>query len=182
MPAIPVGPVALAEAAPVVARPMLAWAFDVRHGDYRSTVIAATRKEAHALMIAEHFDEVDENCPRNDPDSEDECTIEECGCVDSGMSTVEREPNLDEAAARGDITIEDFHEAGWGYVCDRCGGEPRGWDWHPVGGAPVCDDCITIEEWRVINPKHAAELEEDARLDAMTDAEFEAYEAAKLGK
>jgi hypothetical protein len=40
---------------------------------------------------------------------------------------------------------------------------------------------MTLGEWDVVNPKHAAELREDARIEAMTDEEFEAYEAAQSG-
>lgn len=183
LPAVSIGAVAFAEAIPAPtppAPPMLAWSFDIRHGDYRSTVIAPDAETAHALMIDEHFDcDLADDCPRRVYGNKDECTAEDCNCSDSGMDEVRREPLLDAAAARGDITIEDYEDAGWGYVCDRCGGEPMGGDWHSVEHVAVCNDCITIEEWKVINPKHAAELEEDALIDGMTDEEFDAYETAK---
>ena len=170
-------PAAAAYVAPVaapVAPPMLAWAFDIRGGDYRATVIAATPEEAHAAMIAEHFDcDLHDDCPSRVYGNDAECELEDCCCQDVGMDKVYREPNLDAAAQRGSIEIEDYAKAGWGYVCDRCGGEPGGGDWQPIGGVAVCDDCITIEEWRAINPKYAAEREEQARLDAMTDEEYE---------
>lgn len=181
VPAVPVGVVALAEAAP--AAPMLAWAFDIRGGDYRSTVIAPNAKTAHAMMIDEHFDcDLADDCPRRIYGNKAECTVDDCNCDDSGMGQVERDKHLDAAAARGEITIEDYHAAGWGYVCARCGDEPMGGDWEPVDGDPVCNDCITIDEWRKINPKHAAELEQDALLDGMTDEQFAAWEAAQTIK
>lgn len=162
------------------APPMLAWAFDIKHGDYRDTCIAATAQEAHAEMINQWFDsDLADNCPRRVYGNTDECTSEDCNCQDCGMDEVKREPLLDTAAARGAITIADYHCAGWGYVCDRCGGEPGGGDWEPVDGLPVCDDCITIEEWGAINPEYAAELREDARVDAMTEAEYEAEFSAE---
>lgn len=179
MPAVPVGVVAFAETVAAPSAPMLAWSFDICCGDYRSTVIAPDASTAHALMIDEHFDcDLADDCPRRVYGNEDECAVEDCGCRDSGMDKVRREPRLDAAAARGDITVEDYAKAGWGYVCDRCGGEPGGGDWEPVHGRAVCNDCITIDEWWKINPKYAAELEEDAKIDAMTDDEFAAYEAA----
>ena len=178
--ALPVAAVAgvLPVAEPVA--PMLAWAFDIRYGDYRDTVIAATKEEAHARMIAEHFDcDLDDKCPRRTLGIEDECTIEDCNCTDCGLSSVEREPRLDAAASRGEITMDDYRSAGWGMVCNRCGGEPMGGDWEVVEGSPVCNECMTLGEWDVVNPKYAAELREDARIEAMTDEEFEAYKAAQ---
>lgn len=178
---LPMSATVVAPSAAPVAPPMLAWAFDISHGDYRSTVIAPTKAEAHAAMINEYFEcDLDERCPRRVHDSEDECTMEDCGCTDSGMSSVEREPSLDAAAARGSIEIDDYHRAGWGYVCDRCGGEPVGGDWEVVDGVPVCNDCMTLDEWRVVNPKYAAEMEEEARLDALTDEEYERETTAKI--
>jgi len=160
---------------------MLAWAFDIKHGDYRDTCIAPTAEEAHAIMISERYDcDLADNCPRRTHGSTEECAEADCGCADVCMSEVEREPKLDAAAARGVITIDDYAGAGWGYVCDRCGGEPMGGDWEPIDGVAVCNDCTTIEEWRRIRPAYAAELEEDARIDAMTDAEYAAYECSQL--
>lgn len=154
--------------------PLLAWAHDVNYGDYRTTVIARTVEEAHRLMIDEHFDcDLVEDCPRRIYGNEDECVADDCSCADCGLSSVEREPALDAAAARGSIEIEDYHAAGWGYVCDRCGGEPGGHDWQPVDSLPVCDDCMTLPEWDVVNPRRAAELREDARVDTLTDEEYE---------
>lgn len=172
--AMPVAQVIPVPSSPAPATPMLAWSFDIRHGDYRDTVIAATKAEAHAAMIADHYDcELHDECPRRMPDSEAECTHEDCECGDLGVSEVSREPRLDKAAARGQITIDDYCSAGWGYVCHRCGGEPLGGDWEAVGGEAACHDCMTIEEWRTINPAYAAELEEGARIDAMTDEQYE---------
>ncbi len=186
LPAVPVGAVAIAEAAPVAAPaapPMYAWAFDIRHGDYRATVIAPDAPSAHAQMIDEYYDcDLADDCPRRIYGNTDECEVEDCNCGDSGMGKVERDKHLDAAAARGEITVEDYHAAGWGYVCNRCGGEPMSGDWEPVAGDPVCRDCITLDEWKQINPEYAAELEEDALIDGMTDEQFAAYEAAKKAK
>lgn len=168
--------VAVAEALPVAEplAPLLAWAHDIRYGDYRSTIIARTAEEAHQFMIAEHYDcDLADDCPRRTYGSKDECTCEDCGCDDCGMSSVEREPKLDAAAASGSIEIEDYHAAGWGMVCNRCGGEPMGGDWEVVGGDPVCNDCMTFEDWDAVNPKYAAELREDDRINAMTDEEYD---------
>ncbi len=170
LPSVPVTVVPAAVAPP--STPMLAWSFDIKHGDYRDTVIAATKEEAHAKMIAEHFDDLADNCPRLTLGNHDECTCEDCGCTENGMSSVEREPRLDKAAARGQITMDDYRSAGWGMVCDRCGGEPHGGDWEVVDSVAVCNDCMTIDEWRVVNPEYAAELVEDARIDAMSDDEY----------
>lgn len=163
MAAVPVAaaiPSAVGPVAADAATPLLAWAHDVSSGDYRTTVIARTAEEAHRLMIEEHYDsDLADDCPRRIHGSTDECQSAECGC-DFGVSCVEREPALDTAAARGSIELEDYHAAGWGYVCDRCGGEASGWDWQPVGGFPVCDYCMTVDDWQVVNPERAAELRE----------------------
>ena len=168
---MPTATVALPATEPVA--PLLAWAFDIRYGDYRDTVIAATKDEAHARMIAEHFDgDLADDCPRRILGSEDECAIEDCQCTDCGLSSVDREPRLDCAASRGEITMDDYRSAGWGMVCNRCGGEPMGGDWEVVDCDPVCNDCMTIKDWQAVNPKYAAELLEEQRIEAMTDDEF----------
>jgi hypothetical protein len=170
----PIMAMAVQPAAAAPAPPMLAWAFDVRYGEYRDTVVAATADDAHARMIAEHFDcDLNANCPRRTRTSQDDCVHEDCCCSEVGMSDVERVPNLDAAAARGEITLTDYQSAGWGMVCIRAGCEPMGGDWEVVDGEAVCNECMTIEEWRAVNPEHAAELIEDARVDALTDEEYE---------
>lgn len=161
--AVAVMPVAFPQVAvPAVAAKQLAWSFDIAHGDYSATVIAETADDAHAQMIYEHFDvDLADDCPRRMHGNDDECTAEDCNCQDSGISNVKREPRLDAAAARGDITIEDYYRAGWGYQCARCGDESSEGDWRPIDGMAVCHECTTVDEWRRIDPDRAAELEED---------------------
>ncbi len=67
-------------------------------------------------------------------------------------------------------TPADWLRAGFGTYCSRCGYEayPEN-DSHPVVDEAVCEECMTIADWDVIDPKHAADLreEEKARDEAI---------------
>ena len=44
-------------------------------------------------------------------------------------------------------TIRDAHEAGWQLGI------------HAIGDEAVCEDCMTLEDWRIADPARAAEME-----------------------
>lgn len=106
------------------------------------------------------------------------CDCEWCnafhGCEADRISAWDGRPE-------GTPTHGDWLRAGLGSICDRCGyecSESEGTGF-PIGDKAVCEECMTIPEWQIVNPGHAAELEadmaeEDATRRALTEAETEA--------
>lgn len=61
-------------------------------------------------------------------------------------------------------TPGDWIEAGMGHTCNRCGEET-----HPdcggrnVNGEAVCEDCLELADWDIIDPEIAAEMRAEDR-------------------
>ena len=70
--------------------------------------------------------------------------------------------------AEGSPTHADWLREGMGTFCDRCSyecfeAEGTGF---AVGDKAVCEDCMTLADWRIVDPKRAAELEAEEAEDA----------------
>jgi len=119
-------------------------------------IIAKTAEKAERIFR-------DENC-------EFECEEgSPCGeCYGCTMEVIaERKPILDGIV---NPTPADWLRAGSGTYCSRCSYETSPEEnGHPVADEAVCEECMTIADWDVIDPKHAADLreEEKARGEAI---------------
>lgn len=103
----------------------------------------------------------------------DECDHDEMveGCEFCALAT---DPDLEakrvtEWDGKGDTDAADWLNAGFGYICDRCGGEPSADDAQVVDGVCVCDECMTLEDWDKANPGHARELRAEQANEMLAD-------------
>ncbi|MEO1222173.1 MAG: hypothetical protein AAFY42_12615 [Pseudomonadota bacterium] len=65
----------------------------------------------------------------------------------------------DKSVVEGD---ESWFEAGYGSFCDRCSYEcfpDDGTQW--VAGKSICQDCLTLDDYRICDPEHYRELIEE---------------------
>lgn len=151
-------PVALADeaataAAPEIASRLPAWIVGPADDSVRKVVRAATEKAA----IAGWFDRngIVCECGTTMPDGEtvgpDEC--ERC----SYWLDAQRAEEFD---AIDHPTPGDWLRAGHGAACSRCGDETFcEWNGHAIGDEAVCECCMTLEDWRLVDPERAAEME-----------------------
>lgn len=61
----------------------------------------------------------------------------------------------------GEPSPADWLHANMGTLCDRCDCETHSEDGHAVGKEAVCEDCMTVEDWDIVDPEYAAELRAD---------------------
>lgn len=69
-----------------------------------------------------------------------------------------------------DPTPGDWLRAGMGHTCDRCGFETASDDGQAVGDKAICNDCMTIEDWQLVDPEYAQELREEELAEAIWDS------------
>lgn len=97
-------------------------------------------------------------CAELDPDGE----CEHAGVTGNAISPKCVAP----CDSEGDIGADkaDMKNAGWTHNCDRCGYDAPS-DWEIVGDEAVCDECMNLEDWDLVNPKYAAELREEQQIE-----------------
>lgn len=145
-------------AVPVVARPaeiIPAWVVG-SDGEFNwQHIIARTERQA-LRFFAQECGDYEEDCDHSEYQDGCEC----CEAIGSYMA--ERKPMWD-GKRYNDITPGDWLRSGTGHVCSRCSYETfpeeggRG-----VGDEAVCSDCMTLADWDIVDPQHAAELRAEA--------------------
>jgi hypothetical protein len=86
----------------------------------------------------------------NDPD----CDCDWCYRIKEVEA--ERKPMWD---GKSEVTPGDWLRSGTGHICSRCSYEAfREEGGHGVGNEAVCSDCMTLADWDIVDPDHAAEL------------------------
>lgn len=120
-------------------------------GEYNwKTFFAATKDRAIELYRQAMIDD----------DGMDEDTAAECDLEANDMKHFEPDTEGEHY-----MTAQDAYDAGWGHICDRCGVEESPSMWRPVSDKAVCDDCMTLADWQIIDPEHAAELREEMEAE-----------------
>jgi len=87
----------------------------------------------------------------------------ECGPGDSGECEycwasfdAHRVPSMDTIESP---TPADWLRADMGHTCSRCGYETFAQhNGHPVGDEAVCEDCMSLADWEIVDPERAAEM------------------------
>ena len=93
------------------------------------------------------------------------CELNPCGCD----LAAQRVPAWDDKTVIAGDT--DWWEAGFGAYCSRCSYET-----HPDNGGElihdqiVCQDCLTLADYKVCSPDHYAELIEDLMCEEYGEA------------
>lgn len=110
-------------------------------------IVAKTAEEAEKIFRAEWCD--------------DSCEGEEdapCGACDACCLEVNA-TRVEIWDGKKDTTSGDWLEAGMGTYCARCSYECFADNGaKPVNGEAVCEECMTLADWDIIDPEHAAEL------------------------
>lgn len=84
-----------------------------------------------------------------------------CGCEDVAAAAVDLDAERVQAwdALDGEPEAGDWIDAGLGAICSRCGIECFGDDGaHAINRKAVCEECMTLADWDIADPEHAAEL------------------------
>lgn len=137
---VPVHAIAPAIAAPPVLTPM--WAVG-SPGKWNWQPIAADTLEEAIRIYAEDNGYINE-----DDEIETELDGQRCKSWD----------------AKDHILPADWLREGIGHHCDRCGYETDPFSGgRAVGDEAICEDCLTIADWQVIDPEYAAELLENLK-------------------
>jgi hypothetical protein len=130
-------------------------------GEYDWQVVRAdTELEAKIGWLSDWIGS--DECENGTPISE-ACDCEVCSQI--GGIDAERKPQLD---GKQEITPGDWLRVGSGHICSRCSYETYADSGgHAVGPEAVCEDCMTTDDWEIVDPERAAEL----RAEAMDESE-----------
>lgn len=162
------GAVALAPAlpaTPAVAAPTLypIWAVGIEDYPNWRMIAAETLERAIQLFKEDEGGGLCEDCDglrcaEIDPDGE----CEHAGVTGNAISPKCVAP----CESEGDIGADkaDMKNAGWTHNCDRCGYDTPE-DWEIVGDEAVCHECMEIDDWESVNPKHVAELRQEREIE-----------------
>lgn len=112
-------------------------------------VIARTAEQAESIFRAEWCSD---SC-----EGEHDSPCGECGWCTLEV-VAERKPIWD---GKAETSSGDWLLADMGAICSRCGYETFAEEGgHAVGGEAVCSECMTLTDWDIVDPEHAAELRE----------------------
>lgn len=141
--AIPSAPITIT--APVEVIP--AWAVGTPGEFNWQHIVAKTADEAKRIFLSEWTDdscEGEEGAPCGECET---CTLD---------VEAERKPMWD---GLKDTSPGDWLRADMGTYCSRCSYETFPHEnGYAVGSEAVCEECMTLADWDIVNPDHAAEL------------------------
>jgi hypothetical protein len=117
-------------------------------------IIAKTEREACRFFAQECGDYEDE-CDHDSYQEGCDC----CKSIDA--YDAERKPMWD-GKPYDSVSPGDWLRSGTGHVCSRCGYETFPEEGgHGVGDEAVCEECMTLADWDVVDPERAAEIRAD---------------------
>lgn len=122
--------------------------FDWQH------IIAKTEDQARRFFAAEVIGG-DPACEEGAlPDCECECNF----CEKLAQVEAERKPMWD-GKPYYSITPGDWLRSGTAHICSRCSYETfREEGGHGVGDEAVCEECMELADWDIVDPERAAEI------------------------
>lgn len=140
---------------PAAAEVLPAWVVG-SEGEYNwQHIIARTEREALRLF-AEDCGDYDEDCEH--PEYQDGC---DC-CEAIFQNTAERKPMWD---GRSKVSPGDWIRSGTGHICSRCSHETSPDEGaHGVGDEAVCEECMELADWDIVDPEWAANLRANAKV------------------
>lgn len=146
-------------AAPTVAAPRLPVWLVGTDGEFNWGSFRAGTEEAAKALWAEEQCGLD-TCETGD--SSGDCDCEYCGTL--ANADAQRMAKLDD---KDKITPADWLTVGMGHICSRCSYETfREEGGHAVGDEAVCEDCMTLADWDIVDPERAAEMRADMADEA----------------
>ena len=172
LPAVPVAPAVAKAAKP----PLPTWIVGTP-GEWDHEVIRAATREAAIAFRAEgcEFEE--------DPDEEEGLGGPNCACEDctarAGYEAT-RVPQWDGRPIQS-IGGGDWLDIGNETICSRCDYETAKENGgHNVGGKAVCEDCMTLADWDIVDPERAAELRAEQEDEPLLPANESQNEGAAV--
>lgn len=169
------------QAAPAVAKvakpPMPTWIVGTP-GEWDHEVIRAATREAALLLRCDECEFADE------PDEEEglggpNCECEFCIARHGYEAT--RVPSMDGKPVE-QIGSGDWLDAKFCANCERCSYETDfDCGGHNVGGKAVCEDCMTLADWDIVDPERAAELRAEQEDEPLLPANESQNEGAARG-
>lgn len=146
----------IATAAVPVVKP--AWAVGTC-GEFDWNCFRADTAEEAIRIAAEEY--CGEGCTCANYQDERSLPCEYCSRVDQYDAT-----RIKAWDAADPLTGGDWLAAGMGAFCSRCGYETSTEEGGQIiESEAVCDDCMTITDWELIDPEHAAEMREDLKSE-----------------
>ena len=142
---------------PVVAAPaevIPAWVVG-SEGEFNwQHIIARTEREAKRFFAQEQGD-YEDDCDHAD-------YTEGCDCCEAiAAYDADRKPTWD-GREYGEISPGDWMRSGTGHVCSRCSYETFPQEGgHGIGKEAVCEECMELADWDIVDPERAAEIRAD---------------------
>jgi hypothetical protein len=147
-------PISVAESATIVPEPpMPAWVVGTPGEFDWQFSVGRTADDAIRNYICERIG--GDGCEEG---GKPDCDCEWCDLV--GSVEAERKPMWD-GKREADIKPGDWLRSGTGHICSRCSYETFPEEGgHGIGDEAVCSECMTVEDWDIVDPERAAELRE----------------------
>jgi hypothetical protein len=145
-------PAGAAAPPPAPAPPLPAWIVGT-DGDFNFQIVRAATRHDAILTLAQ-----DETGLRACSCSE---TLHERRCAFCHFASRDayRAEHFDAIATP---SAADWIRAGFGHCCSRCDIETFAEEGgHAVGEEAVCEDCMTLADWDLVDPERAAEIREE---------------------
>ncbi len=126
--------------------------FDWQH------MVGRTAEEAIHNFVCEQVG--GDGCEEGSPD---DCDCEWCFTI--GSLEAERKPMWD---GKQSVTPGDWIRSGTGHICSRCSYETFPQEGgYGVGDEAVCEECMTLADWDIVDPERATELRADRLIPAV---------------
>lgn len=122
-------------------------------GEYNWQHITARTEREALKLFAEDCGDYEEDCGH--VEYQDGC---DC-CEEIFQYTAERKPMWD---GRREVSPGDWIRSGTGHICSRCSYETSPDEGaHGVGDEAVCEECMELADWDIVDPDRAAEIRTD---------------------
>jgi hypothetical protein len=158
--AIPAAAIPAVEAVP--SAPALAWSVGTPGEFDWQAIFAKTEDEARRMWVEDYAGL--SCCEVEGQPDECDCDF----CIHFHSAEVTRVKKWD---GKTEVTPAEWLIAGMGHICSRCEEETAiEFGGHPVGKEAVCEDCMTLGDWDIVNPKRAAEIRADLADEIGADA------------
>lgn len=174
LPAVPVAP-----AVAKVAKPVLPTWIVGTPGEWDGEVIRAATREAAVLLRCDEC-EFDGDADANPADGEGgpECECETCyaGRGYEATRVAEWDGRPMESIGGG-----DWLDVGCEAICDRCSYETsEDAGGRNISGKAICEDCMTLADWDIVDPERAAELRAEQQDEPLLPANESQNEGAAV--
>ncbi|GAA0235697.1 hypothetical protein LNAOJCKE_0900 [Methylorubrum aminovorans] len=162
----------IAPAVAKVAKPALPTWIVGTPGEWDGEVIRAATREAAIRLRCEECEF--EDSPDADPASGEggpECECEACyeGRGYEATRVAEWDGRPVDTIGGG-----DWLDVGREAICDRCNYETsEDAGGHNIGGKAVCEDCMTLADWDIVDPERAAELRAEQEDEPLPESQNE---------